>query len=238
MVPDGHSSHDAAQNPEQEQLGSPPPTGGSNSPSHTSPSHTPATHSCPSAQRLKQLPQWRSFLCRFTHLSLQRVRPVGQAHTLSSPRLTQFLEQHWESLRHLRPKPLQSSSSAKATPGKEANAPPTRAAPINLMALPRERVPLASPLASSSKEWLEVSWLTCTPFSPKDGTRGLAPPVDQCSLVCRATKAGATSENYIPRCEYPREWLWATPRCGLTLFHVGPKGALRVTRRPDTLVSA
>lgn len=169
MVPDGHSSH------------------------------TPATHSCPSAQRLKQLPQWRSFLCRFTHLSLQRVRPVGQAHTLSSPRLTQFLEQHWESLRHLRPKPLQSSSSAKATPGKEANAPPTRAAPINLMALPRERVPLASPLASSSKEWLEVSWLTCAPFSPKDGTRGLAPPVDQCSLVCRATKAGATSENYIPR---------------------------------------
>jgi Thrombospondin type 3 repeat len=38
----------------------------------------------------------------------------------------------------------------------------------------------------------------------------------------------------IPRCEYPGEWLWATPRCGLTPFHVGPKGALRVTRRPDT----
>ena len=41
----------------------------------------------------------------------------------------------------------------------------------------------------------------------------------------------------LPRCEYHGEWLWATPRSGLTLFHVGPKGALRVTRRPDTLVS-
>jgi hypothetical protein len=81
--------------------------------------HTPFTHSCPSAQRFPQRPQWRSFLCRLTHLSLQRVRPVGQAQTLSSPRLTQFPEQHWESLLHSRPKLLQ-SSLAKATPGKEA----------------------------------------------------------------------------------------------------------------------
>jgi hypothetical protein len=41
----------------------------------------------------------------------------------------------------------------------------------------------------------------------------------------------------LPRCEYHGEWLWATPRCGLTLFHVGPKGAFGVTPRPDALVS-
>jgi len=114
------------------------------------PWHTPRTHSCPAAQLLEQLPQWRSLVLRFTHPSLQRVLPSGQPQTLSSPRLTQFLEQHWRSLRHLRPKPLQ-SSSAKAVPGTEANAPPTRAAPISLSALPLERVPLANPLVSSSK---------------------------------------------------------------------------------------
>src|SRR5215207_5429100 len=32
--------------------------------------HTPPTHCSPSSQRLKQRPQWRSFLFRFTHLSL------------------------------------------------------------------------------------------------------------------------------------------------------------------------
>src|SRR5215211_5828311 len=42
-------------------------------------------------------------------------------------------------------------TTPKATPGMEANAPPTRAAPISLSALPRERVPLASPLARASK---------------------------------------------------------------------------------------
>src|SRR5215218_11281951 len=62
----------------------------------------------------------------------------------------QFLEQHWESLLHSLPKRLQ--SSAQATPGKEASAAPRRAPPIHLIALPLERVPLASPSASSSKE--------------------------------------------------------------------------------------
>src|SRR5215213_3194635 len=114
------------------------------------PAHTPSTHSCPSGQRLKQRPQWRSFVCRFTHLSLQRVWPSGQPQTLSSPRLTQFLEQHWESLRHSLPKCLQ--PSAQATPGTEANAAPRRAPPTNLIALPLETVPVASSLASSSKE--------------------------------------------------------------------------------------
>jgi hypothetical protein len=49
------------------------------------PEHTPSTHSCPSAQRLEQLPRWFSFLLRLTHLSLQRVLPSGQPQTLSSP---------------------------------------------------------------------------------------------------------------------------------------------------------
>jgi hypothetical protein len=46
------------------------------------------------------------------------------------------------------------SSSATATPPtpNEASVPPRRAAPINLSALPRESLPLASPLASSSKD--------------------------------------------------------------------------------------
>jgi hypothetical protein len=38
-------------------------------------------------------------------------------------------------------------------------------------------------------------------------------------------------------CEYPGEWLWATSWTGLTLLLGEPKGALQVTRRPDTLVS-
>jgi hypothetical protein len=74
-------------------LGQPPPW------------HTPPTHSLPSRQRLKQLPQCRSFLCRFTHLSPQRACPVGQPQILPSPLgfLMQFLEQHWRSPVHLRP---------------------------------------------------------------------------------------------------------------------------------------
>ena len=87
----------------------------------------PLTHSSPSAQGLKQLPQCLSFLLRFTHLSLQRVWPWGQPQTLSSPRLMQFLEQHWESLRHSLPKRLQ--SLAQATPGMEPKALRTRSPP-------------------------------------------------------------------------------------------------------------
>jgi hypothetical protein len=97
----------------------------------------------------------------------QRVLPSGQPQTLSSPRLTQFLEQHWRSLRHLRPKPLQ-SSSAQAAPGtKEASALPTSPPPSNLNALPLERVPLASPLASSSKELSVDSLAIGCPLSRK-----------------------------------------------------------------------
>jgi hypothetical protein len=56
-------------------------------------------------------------------------------------------------------------------PTTDASVPPTRAAPISLSALPRVMLPLASPLASSSKVRLEVCWLTCAPI-PKGGTRG------------------------------------------------------------------
>jgi hypothetical protein len=42
--------------------------------------------------------------------------------------------------------------AAHATPGTEANTPPRRALPIHLSALRLVRVPLASPLANSSKE--------------------------------------------------------------------------------------
>src|SRR5215212_5559369 len=131
------------------------------------PAHTPSTHSCPSAQRLKQAPQWRSFLWRFTHLSLQAVLPSGQPQTLSSPRLTQFFEQHWESLLHSLPKRLQ--SLAQATPGMEAKAAPRRAPPIHLIALPLERVPLASPLASSSKELCAVCVAIGSPLPEMTG---------------------------------------------------------------------
>jgi hypothetical protein len=45
---------------------------------------------------------------------------------------------------------------------------------------------------------------------------------------------------HLPRCEYHEEWLWATPRTGLTPFHVGQKclasdssaGRLGVALRP------
>jgi len=111
--------------------------------------HAPSTHSSPSSQRLKQAPQWRSFLCRLTQLPLQQVWVERQ-------RLRQLPQ--WRSLvrrfTHLSPQrvcPSEHRSSAQATPGTEPRALPTRAAPINLSALPRERVPLATPLASSSK---------------------------------------------------------------------------------------
>src|SRR5215208_7410525 len=126
-------------------------------------SHTPSTHSSPSAHGLKQAPQWRSFLCRFTHLPLQQVWVERQ-------RLEQLPQ--WRSLvlrfTHLSPQRVcpseHRSSSAQATPGTEPNAAPRRAPPINLSTLRRERESLASALASSSKERLVVSLLTCAPF--------------------------------------------------------------------------
>ena len=60
---------------------------------------------------------------------------------------------------------------AQAAPGMEASVPPSRAAPSNPNALRRETSPLASPLASSSKELaLRSSFIGYT-LSPKGGPR-------------------------------------------------------------------
>src|SRR5215216_6231724 len=114
------------------------------------PLHTPSTHSCPSAQRLKQLPQWRSFLCRFTHLPLQQVWVERQ-------RLEQLPQ--WRSLvsrlTHLSPQrvcPSEHRSSAQATPGTAANTLPRRALPMIFSTRPREMLLVVKFRASSSKE--------------------------------------------------------------------------------------
>ena len=60
--------------------------------------------------------------------------------------------------------------AASATFGVKASVPPTRAAPNSLSALPRDKVPLESPTASSSKELAPVPWPSATPFT-KGGTR-------------------------------------------------------------------
>jgi hypothetical protein len=95
--------------------------------------------------------------------------PTGR--TPQVPLLEQWPLQHWLSLLQCLPLRLQPGRSAAASPmpTTDASVPPTRAAPINLSALPREMEPLASPLASSSKVRLEVSWLTCCPLYPKGG---------------------------------------------------------------------
>jgi hypothetical protein len=89
-------------------------------------------------------------------------------------------------------------AAASATFGVKLSAPPTRAAPINLSALPRVMLPLASPLVSSSKEWLEVSWLTCAPY-PEERGLWKPRPVDQRREVWGVTRLGATSENPFTR---------------------------------------
>ena len=84
--------------------------------------------------------------------------------------------QHCVSLLHAFPLRLQPIGSAPASPmPNDASVPPRRAAPINLSALLLVMLPLASPLASSSKEWLEVCWLTCCPYHEWRDTSGLAP---------------------------------------------------------------
>jgi hypothetical protein len=131
-------------------------------PGQPPPWHIPPTHSSPSAQRWKHSPQWRSFLSRFTHLSPQRLWTSGQAQTLSSPRLMHLLEQHWESLLHSLPKRLQ-SSSAQATPGKEAKAAPRRAPPIHLIALPLERCLLQAPWQARLRNSVSFVWPSAAP---------------------------------------------------------------------------
>ncbi len=118
-------------------------------------------------------------------LSLRHADPVGRhpRPPTQVPLLEQSPLQHCVSLLQCLPLRLQPGGSAVATPPtpSDASVPPTRAAPINLRALRRDTPPLARALASSSKERLEVSWLTCCPHSPQGrDSRGLVPPlVDQ-----------------------------------------------------------
>jgi hypothetical protein len=91
----------------------------------------------------------------------------AQVPCLEVPLLTQLPLQHCASFLHFFPVGLQ--RSAAATPPSDPSAPPTRAAPINLSALRRVMLPLASALASSSKERLVVCWLTCAPIPQRAG---------------------------------------------------------------------
>jgi len=83
-----------------------------------------------------------------TQLPLHSTCPDGQAAHLPPEQLPL---QHCLFFLHFFTASLHSSSAA-ATPPSDPSAPSTRAAPISLSALPREMLPLASPLASSSKE--------------------------------------------------------------------------------------
>jgi hypothetical protein len=86
------------------------------------------------------------------------------------PLSSQLPLQHCVSFLHFFPLRLQPIGAAAASPmPTDASVPPRRAAPINLSALPRVMLPLASPLASSSKERSEVCWLTCAPLSRRAG---------------------------------------------------------------------
>jgi len=78
---------------------------------------------------------------------------------MQRPWLKQLPLQHCLFLLQRSPLRLQPGGSAAASPmpTTDPSVPPRRAAPINLSALPRERLPLASPLESSSKELSLVS---------------------------------------------------------------------------------
>ncbi|MDQ3704001.1 MAG: hypothetical protein M3437_02060 [Chloroflexota bacterium] len=84
------------------------------------------------------------------------VLPVGQPHILPLPFgfLIHRREQHWVLAVHLLKGCLH---AAQAAPGMEASVTPTSAAPTIRSALPLERVPVASPLARSSKEDASVA---------------------------------------------------------------------------------
>jgi hypothetical protein len=78
--------------------------------------------------------------------------------------------QHCASFLHFFPSGLHRSSAPASPMPSDASVPPTRAAPISLSALPREMLPLASPLASSSKELAPPSSLVIGyPFPRRAG---------------------------------------------------------------------
>src|SRR5215218_10097366 len=87
-------------------------------------------------------------------VSVVEVVGVGVVVCVWQVPLTQTrLPQHWSVLVQCLPSRLHPGGSPAASRmPSDASVPPTRAAPINLRALPRERVPSASPLANSSKK--------------------------------------------------------------------------------------
>src|SRR5215212_4906095 len=87
-------------------------------------------------------------------VSVVEVVGVGVVVCVWQVPLTQTrLPQHWSVLVQCLPSRLHPGGSPAASPmPSDASVPPTRAAPINLRALPRVRVPSASPLANSSKK--------------------------------------------------------------------------------------
>jgi len=101
---------------------------------------------------LPQVPQfWGSVwnVVRLTQVPPQLVVPLGHAHW-PFEHTNEASGQHL--LPHFFPLGQGAGLAAKAIPGMEARTPPTSAPPIMRSALRLERVPSASPLASSSKE--------------------------------------------------------------------------------------
>jgi hypothetical protein len=118
-----------------------------------------ARHLSVEAQLPRQSQRW--FLrWNWTRSGLrQRVSALRRRHLPSSKGMWQILTQS-------------SSSPARAREGISA----ARAVPAkSLSARRRLMEPSASALASSSKDWLVVCWLTCCPHSPKGGTMGNSP---------------------------------------------------------------
>ena len=99
----------------------------------------------PDAQRkpLEQLPLQQS-------LEVLQV-PPSDVHAAAQVPPSHFPLQHCAFFLHFFPSGLHRLSAPASPMPSDASVPPTRAAPINLSALPREMLPLARPLVSSSK---------------------------------------------------------------------------------------
>ena len=185
VVPLGHSHRQVSE------LTDPP-----SQPTHCSPHgkvpgsshwHNPSTQLCASPlQQMAKAPVPQTFAVGQQAIPCKQVSSDGQQATLvpvpqgvllagQAPHLpllsSQLPLQHCLSFLHFFPVGLQRSSAAASPMPNDPSVPPRRAAPINLSALPRERVPLASPLVSSSKERLVASWLTGAPIPQRGGLR-------------------------------------------------------------------
>jgi hypothetical protein len=113
----------------------------------------------PAAHSLPQRPQLNRSKTTFVHTRPQQ-RSSGEEQQPSPHFFSPFGQG--------RPRP--SGGAAQATPETEAKTVPTMALPINRNTLRREMVPLASPLASSSKEFslglqpVHSAWVEPSPF--------------------------------------------------------------------------